>query len=100
MRSRAVSAAFFPAATASAPFGFARNHLRFCSVAYARRASASASSVQPSRPRALLRYSRNACSTTWSAAKASADAAATGSDSNSPGSTSSINSRQAVTMVA
>ncbi|MDQ1051970.1 hypothetical protein QFZ76_010295 [Streptomyces sp. V4I2] len=60
---------------------FARNHLRFCSVLYAHRASASASSVRPSRPRVLVRYSGSACSTAWSALKASADAAATGTAS-------------------
>lgn len=45
----------------------------------ARRASASASSVRPSRPSALLRYSGSAASTAWSTAKASTDAAPAGS---------------------
>jgi hypothetical protein len=56
VRSRAVSAALVAAATASAPFGLARNQRRFCSVAYARRTSASASSVPPSIASALRRY--------------------------------------------
>ncbi len=63
VRCRAVSAAFVAAATASAPFGFARNQRRFCSVPYARRASASASSVWPSIARAHRRYSGAACCT-------------------------------------
>ena len=61
-RSRAVSAACVAAATASAPVRFARNQRRPCSVAYARRASASASADRASAASAYRRYSRAACS--------------------------------------
>ncbi len=98
MRSRAISAASVAAATASAPFGLCRYQRRPCSVWSARRASTSASSVRPGHASALLRYSGRACSTAWSAVKASADAAAAGSASSSPGATNSRNCSRAASM--